>query len=230
MISIFNDFLSLFFPNVCLGCGNGLAKGENVICTFCDYHLPQTGYHLQEDNPVEKHFWGRVQIEHAASLYYFNKATKVQRLLHHLKYKGKREVGLKLGNIYGHHLKESPFYETIDIIIPVPLHFKRQRMRTFNQSELFAEGLSESMQVPWERNILKREVITETQTRKSRLERWQNVKAAFTLCDPEAINGKHILLVDDVITTGATLEACSHALLEAESVKVSIATIAVAQI
>lgn len=226
---ILKDFVYLFFPNVCLGCGNGLAKEEGVICTFCEFNLPQTGFHLEENNIVEKHFWGRIKINHATAMYYFDKATRVQRLIHQLKYQGRKEVGNKLGVIYGNYLKESLFYKDVDMIIPVPLHRNKKHTRTYNQSDTFAEGLSKSMGIPWDGNILSRVKYTESQTRKTRLERWENVSTAFHLNDPEEIQDKHILLVDDVITTGATLEACAHVLFQARNVRVSIATIAVAQ-
>lgn len=223
-----NDFVGLLYPNHCEACEQPLGKGEDIICLFCQYELPQTEYHKQKENPIEKLFWGRVEIEHAAGMYFFHGKTKVQHLLHKLKYQGKKEVGHKLGRVYGEMMKDSGFANDVDIIAPVPLHEKKKRKRGYNQSDFFAMGLSESLVVDWSPKILRRNVYTETQTGKTRFERWGNVDDVFSLADEKAAQNRHVLLVDDVITTGATLEACAHALLQASGARVSIATIAVA--
>ncbi|HXH18090.1 MAG TPA: ComF family protein [Chitinophagales bacterium] len=222
-----NDFAGLLFPNHCQACQQPLGKGEDILCLFCQYELPQTDYHRQKENPVEKLFWGRVEIQRAAGLYFFHGKTKVQHLLHQLKYHGKKEIAHKLGRMYGGLLKESDFADDIDLIVPVPLHEKKKRKRGYNQSDFFAMGLSESLGIDWSAKILRRNVFTETQTGKTRFERWGNVGEVFKLREAKDIAGKHVLLVDDVITTGATLEACAHSLLQAEGTRVSIATIAV---
>jgi len=224
----FNDFVGLLFPNHCEACEQPLGKGEDIICLFCLYELPQTGYHKEPENPVEKLFWGRVEVARAASLYFFHGKTRVQHLLHKLKYHGKKEIGHKLGRIYGETLKESDFASGIELIAPVPLHEKKKRKRGYNQSDFFAMGLSESLGIEWSPEILSRTIYTETQTGKTKFERWGNVGEVFELKDKGNVAGRHVLLVDDVITTGATLEACTHALLQSPGVKVSIATIAVA--
>jgi len=223
-----NDFISLIFPHLCVSCGKSLYKNEYSICTYCAYYLPKTNFHLDKDNPIAKIFWGRVPIFSAAAFYGFNKGGKVQHLIHQLKYKGQQHIGVSVGKLYGYELKYCNDFNTINTIIPVPLHPKRQKKRGFNQSDCFAQGLSESMNVEADLKILYRAVESETQTKKSRFSRWQNVESIFQLHDAVVLENKHILLVDDVITTGATLEACAHTLLQVPGVKVSIVTMAYA--
>ena len=226
--NLWNDFVSLFFPLICLSCGKNLFKHENCICTHCLYHLPKTGFHLINDNPVAKIFWGRVNIQAAASFYTFSKGGKVQQLVHQLKYKGRQDVGVTLGKLYGFELLNAPCFNSIDLIIPVPLYKKRQRKRGYNQSACFAEGLAKTMSREINLTSLFRCASSESQTKKSRFIRWKNVEDLFYLKNEEQLKHKHILLVDDVITTGATLEACAQTLLKIEGVKLSIATIAYA--
>jgi ComF family protein len=223
---IFTDFVRLFYPNLCMVCHNDLAEGESVICTSCLYHIPKTKYWLDVDNPVAKIFWGRVFVQNACSFFFFSKGSKYRKLLHHLKYSGKREVGVVLGKEFGNELKKVDLYNTIDFIVPVPLHPKRLKQRGYNQAEEIAKGLNESMGIPLSTKNLVRSEYTETQTRKTRTERVQNVSKAFRLNSPQDFNGKHILIIDDIVTTGATLEECAAIVLEAENSKVSIATLA----
>lgn len=227
-MSLIHDFLSLFFPNYCCACNTSLGRNERVICTSCLDKLPQTHFHLYAENPIAKLFWGKVQLHAAAALYYFHKGNKVQHLVHQLKYKGKKEVGIYLGEIYGKILAQNPSFSMVDIIIPVPLHQKKLKKRGYNQSEMFGIGLSKGMQKPMKTDVLYRTSFTETQTKKSREERWKNVETVFAVHQAEAYAGKHFLLVDDVITTGATMEACIHALEAVPNVKISIAAIAAA--
>ncbi len=225
---MFNDFIALIFPHICVSCGKSLYKNEHSICTYCAYYLPKTNFHLENDNPIAKIFWGRVPVFSAAAYYGFNKGGKVQHLIHQLKYKGQKHIGVSVGKLYGYELKYCEDFNSVDTIIPVPLHPKRQRKRGYNQSDCFAEGLAESMNVEADYKTLYRAVESETQTKKSRFNRWQNVESIFQLRNPEKIEGKHILLVDDVITTGATLEACANTLLQVSGVKVSIVAMAYA--
>ncbi|MBL0328160.1 MAG: ComF family protein [Bacteroidetes bacterium] len=223
-----NDFISLIFPQVCASCGNSLYKNEQTLCTYCVYHLPKTNFHLNNDNPVAKIFWGRVDIQSAAAFYGFNKGGRVQHIIHQLKYKGRKEVGFAVGKLYGYELKMCDSFKTVDTIIPVPLHSKKIKKRGYNQSEAFAEGLSVSMGVPANVKTLFRAYESETQTKKSRFSRWQNVESIFQLKDIKSLEGKHVLLVDDVVTTGATLEACAQTLQQIPGIKISVATIAYA--
>lgn len=223
-----HDFIALIFPNVCAACGKSLFRKEHSICTLCAYQLPRTNFHKDNDNPIAKIFWGRINIHSAGAFYSFGKGGKVQQLVHQLKYKGQKEIGVSLGKLYGFDLRKSGNFETVDTIIPVPLHAKRKRQRGYNQSEFFATGLSESMKVVTDFKTLFRALESDTQTKRSRFSRWKNVESVFQLRNSKKLEGKHILLVDDVITTGATLEACAQVLLRVPGVKVSVATIAYA--
>jgi ComF family protein len=224
------DLVSLVFPTVCSACGRALYRNEHCICTRCHYQLPQTHYHLHPINPVARLFWGRVPLRSAAAYYSFSKGGSVQQLVHQLKYRGRKEIGITIGRFYGADLRENPLYRSVNTIIPVPLHEKKLQKRGYNQSDLFARGLADSLDIPCDAKNLARVRASETQTRRSRFERWKNVEDGFAVCDKARLEGKHILLVDDVVTTGATLEACAQALLEVPGASVSIATIAYAAI
>ena len=220
-----DDFLSLLFPRLCHACGNHLLRNERVICTACYISIPRTGYHLMPDNPVAQLFWGRCYIEKAAAFSFYSKGSRIRKLIHRLKYSGVKEIGHELGRIYAVTLLDSGFARGMDLIIPVPLHPVRRRMRGFNQSECIAAGVSEVTSLAVNDKVLRRIVISSTQTNKSRFERWTNVEGIFSVEDREAVMGKHVLLVDDVITTGSTIEACAHELLKVEGVKVSVIAI-----
>ena len=222
-----NALSGLFYPNLCLACSRNLPPSSSFLCVSCAYKLPKTDFHLHRDNPLTERFWGRVQLQAGTACYHFSKSGRTQQLLHRLKYEGKKEVGIEIGKIHGSVLREAPLFQGVDMIVPVPLHPKKQRRRGYNQSALYARGLSERLGVPWQ-EALKRNAYTDSQTRKSRMERFANVEKVFELPDASAVQGKHLLLVDDVITTGATLEACAHRLLAAPGTRVSIATIAIA--
>lgn len=223
----FDDFLNLFFPRLCAGCSVTLFRNENLICTRCLYHLPRTGYHRWRNNPVEVLFWGRVQIVYGTAGFFFQKKGHFQHMIHAMKYQGLKELGKELGKLMGYDLANSVFSET-DLIIPVPLHPSKLKKRGYNQSEWIALGLGEALHKPVYRDILVRVIANETQTRKSRFDRWKNVENIFRISKPWLIQGKHILLADDVITTGATLESCAHEILKIPDTKVSVATLAVA--
>jgi ComF family protein len=225
-----NDFISLIFPNVCEACGNSLLKQEDVICTFCTYNLPKTNFHSSKINPISLLFIGRTDLHAASAFYSFTKEGKVQQLLHQLKYNGKTHIGYFIGKQYGMELKACEDFNSINTIIPVPLHPKKLKKRGYNQSEYFAKGLAESLNVGTNFEALVRVVATESQTKKSRYERWENVELVFQLQETAVLEGKHILLVDDVITTGATLEACAQALHQIKDVKISVAAIAYANL
>ena len=227
-MDLFDDLVALFYPRLCAGCNTSLVKGEEVLCLNCLADLPRTNYHLNKENPVFQQFIGRVRIELATSFCRFDKGGRLQHLLHQLKYKGNREVGRKMGMLLGYDLIQNSLYGNIDVIIPVPLHPKKEKKRGFNQSVEICKGLSESMNRPVILGNLIRVVHTASQTRKGRFERWENVSGIFSVKNGALLAGKHLLLVDDVVTTGATLEACCVPLLEISGVKVSIATLATA--
>ncbi len=230
MVSWISDLINLFFPEVCAACNNALFRGELTLCTQCHYHLPKTNFHLQPGNPVEKQFWGKVPVHSATALYYFNKGERVQHLIHRLKYKGEKEVGAMAGRILGQDLKSSDSFSTVDMIVPVPLHSSKLRIRGFNQSDFLAAGLAESMKTIACANFLIRRKATATQTRKNRFSRFENVDKVFVLNPDYPAHPHHFLLVDDVITTGSTLTSCAETLLEIPGAKVSIATIAYARL
>jgi len=225
-----DDFISLLFPRLCYACGNYLLRNESLICTECYVVIPRTNYHNEPNNPVAQLFWGRCMIEKAAAFSYYNKGSRIRKLIHNMKYKGIREIGYELGKIYGSALKSSGFMNDIDMIIPVPLHPSKKRIRGFNQSESICTGIGEAASLQVEIQSLIRVLVSPTQTNKSRYERWTNVEGIFKVVDPGIIKGMHILLVDDVITTGSTIESCASELLKIENVKVSVVALAYAAI
>lgn len=228
MIRLLQDIINLFFPRLCQACGDALAPADEEICLHCMFLLPYTNFHLTTDNAMEQSLWGRIQVEGAAAFLYFNKGSRVQHMIHRFKYKGRHQIGTFLGRIYGYKLASQSPYNTVDMIIPVPLFKKKQLKRGYNQSEVFAKGLSIALGVPVETNLLFRIRESESQTRKTRAERWDNVKEIFTVTHPEQLEGKHILLVDDVFTTGATIEACASTLMKDSNIRISVITIAYA--
>ncbi|MDA3954624.1 MAG: ComF family protein [Bacteroidales bacterium] len=222
-----NDFFNLFFPDICIVCNSHLVNQEDLICTKCLYNLPKTHYHKEIENPVSQMFWGRTKLEYATGFFTFNKDSKYQTMMHKFKYHGNKEIGYVLGKSFGNQLRNS-FFNQVDVIIPVPLHKSKLKKRGYNQSEWIAKGLSETLLKPLDIKSFIRSVATETQTRKSRFERWENVENIFKITNEKFLKGKHILLVDDVVTTGSTLEACANVILEIKDTKVSIAALAVA--
>jgi ComF family protein len=224
-----NDVIGLLFPELCNGCGTHLYYSEKEICTKCLYDLPFTDDDLFKENKVAKQLWGRLPCSAAMAMLYFKKGTKVQNLIHSLKYKDKTALGVKLGNILGERLKLSEFYTGIDLIIPVPLHPKKERTRGYNQSKYIADGIAEVLNVTVSDAYLSRKIATSSQTKKSRYNRYENMQEVFQISHAEELTALHILLVDDVITTGATLEACGNTLLTANPSKLSIATVAFAE-
>lgn len=223
------DFFSLIYPVNCPACGKAIAKGETLLCTICRYELPETGYHKVSQNPVVRKFYGRIKFEFAFSYLHFHKSGIVQVILHQFKYRNQPEIGEKLGEWFALDLLDSFSPVPWDVIIPIPLHRSKEKKRGYNQSNYFAAGLSGILDIPWSGKAVIRTTKSETQTHKSKMERWKNVKDIFQASDALLINDKHILLVDDVITTGATLESCGQMLLDAGAAKVSVATLATAR-
>ena len=224
----FIDLLNLIYPNLCLVCGENLLKSEQHLCLNCLHNIPKTNYHLLTDNPVEKRFWGKVPIYRATAFFFFRKGSPFQKLLHSLKYKGNKEIGFILGKYAGLDLLDSLDFASVDLIIPVPLHPKKYKIRGYNQSEWIGMGLSEILKVPQNTTALCRIYENVTQTKKSVFERYENTEGIFELCDKDVLIGKHILLVDDVLTTGSTVEACMRTLIGIENIKVSVFTLGVA--
>ena len=220
-------FFHLLYPHNCIGCGSDVISDENFLCLKCINDLPYTHYESHAGNPVEKKFWGRIPVTAAMSEFYFSKKSIVQNFIHELKYNGNKDAAHYFGNIMGKSLLENNRFN-IDVIVPLPLFEKKEKMRGYNQAEILCNGISEILNKPVIRKNVIRKVSTETQTKKGRIERWKNIEGKFLLKDPIDIKNKHLLLVDDVVTTGATLEACGNELLTVENVKLSIATLCIA--
>ena len=212
---------------MCFGCNARLYRGENLLCTLCRNQLPLTEYNFNEENAVDRIFYGRIPVEKAASFLFYSEKGVVKNLIHHLKYRNQPQLGTFLGQWWGEQLSENGLGEKIDCVVPVPLHPSKQRRRGYNQVTPFAVCLADKLQVPYLETALVKTANSKTQTRKDRWFRWQSSKELYQLSNPILVEFKRVLLVDDVITTGATLEACSRALLKAEGTSVYIATMAV---
>jgi ComF family protein len=225
-LSPFYHLLRLFFPHICAGCGADGIPQNAQLCLTCLHELPFTQFHWHANNPVEKIFWGRLPIVAASSLCFFTKDTVVQRLLHQLKYKGHQEIGVFLGGLLGQQLKESHRFSTVEALVPLPLFAKREKQRGYNQALAICTGLATILQCPIVTDAVVRLQTTETQTQKSRVQRWENMQDRFRLNNHFNLENKHVLLVDDVVTTGASLEACGQALLGIQQCRLSIATLA----
>jgi ComF family protein len=219
-----DSFLHLLFPHICDGCGSDILDKESTLCIRCMEAMPETNFELHADNPVEKKFWGRLPIQQATAQYYFTSESLMQRLMHQFKYKRNKNLGNQLGRMMGESVKRSGRF-VVDALVPLPLFPAKEKRRGYNQATILCEGIAESLQVPVLKDVVIRSQHTDTQTKKGRIERWQNMEGKFILTRPEAIKNSNLLLVDDVVTTGATLEACGAELLKAENVKLSIAAL-----
>jgi len=226
--NIIQSTLHLFYPHICTGCGSDLLQQHNLLCLKCIHNLPHTHFADLPNNPVEKYFWGRLPVTAAYSQFYFSKEFLIQHLIHQLKYQGNTEIGFYLGEMMGKTMLHSNRFKTIDALIPLPLYADKEHKRGYNQSTVICNGISAVMNIPVLKDAVIRQHATETQTRKQRTERWDNVKQSFTIAKKNELVGKHLLLVDDVITTGATLEACGQVILETDNVQLSFATLAYA--
>lgn len=228
--TLLTEFADLLFPSLCLGCSEAMGENESILCTSCRIKLPETKQHL---NPDDEHllnkFAGKVPIRFVASYVYFNKGGIAQKLIHNIKYKGQKEAAKQIAEWYGHQLRaECNRLKEIELVLGVPLHKSRMQQRGYNQADWIAEGIADVFIIPARTDILVRNEFNSSQTNKNRLERWENVKTVFAVVKPEAVINKNILLVDDVLTTGATLEACAIELFKAGCNSVSVLTLAVA--
>lgn len=223
----FQDFLSIIYPHNCAACGADVLGKRHLLCWNCLKSLPLTGFETQPTNLVSQLFVGRMPVEMASALLFFSKDSKVQHLIHQVKYKGKKDLGHYLGTLMGHAILQAHWGE-LDFIVPVPLNKKKAAKRGFNQAKILADGISEVMQKPVAEVALVRSKFTETQTHKNRMSRWQNVEDVFELGDTKGFENKRVLLVDDVVTTGATLEACGQKLLQINGLRLKVAALAYA--
>jgi ComF family protein len=225
--NIFSDLFNLFYPDICLACSQKLLKGETILCFRCESSLPQTGHYTNPENNLVKRFWGRVPVQSAAAFLQFNKQGVVQHLLHQLKYRRRKDAGEYIGKMFGYKLLEqNSIIQKPDLIVPVPLHWKKLKSRGYNQTDPFAQGLAQALNVPWSANALQRHRENISQTKKSRFDRYSNVHGIFSVTNPQQLQNKHILLVDDVVTTGATSESCLQTILTVPGTTVSFAVIA----
>lgn len=220
-----DSFVHLLFPHVCNGCGNDILSERSELCMRCIAEMPETNFHAYANNPVEKIFWGRLPLVSGTAQYYFTKESLMQHLMHELKYKGNKALGKQLGRMMGDDLTQTDRFTSIDALIPLPLFPAKEKRRGYNQATILCEGMAEVMKIEVLKDVIVRRRHTDTQTKKGRIERWQNMEGKFELIKPADICHKHILLVDDVVTTGATLEACGHELINADEVRLSIATL-----
>ena len=227
--TILSPLVHFFYPHNCIGCGSDIIEKENFLCLECINDLPHTGFATHANNPVEKIFWGRIPVTFGMSEFYFSKDSIIQNCIHEFKYRGNKKLGLYLGKIIGKTMLNSNRFSNIDFLIPLPLFNEKEFKRGFNQSSILCSGIKEVMNIPViTKNVIRR-IHTETQTKKGRIQRWENVEKSFSVIEPEMLKGKHILLVDDVITTGATIEACGREILKTEGIQLSVASLAISK-
>lgn len=224
--NIANDFLHLIYPHVCLGCGSDVLETEEIICSECFANLPVTNYFNYEDNPVQQRFAGRLMVQHAGSTFHFTTKSVMQNIVFAVKYRGNRDAGIFLGKQTGRALLETEWYKDIDVIVPLPLNKRKLQQRGYNQAELIANGIASVIGKPVLDNVAMRKVYTKTQTHKDRIGRWQSMQYVFMVNDAAALHNKHVLLVDDIVTTGATLEACGQHIATLPGTRLSLATAA----
>jgi ComF family protein len=227
-MTLINDFLSLIYPRHCEACVNSLFKHETFICNHCKLNLPKSNYHKNTENELSQTFAGRIPLQNSLCFYLFEKSGKVQKILHAIKYQNQKELALFIGDLYAKDLEKEESINNFDVIVPIPLHRKKLKARGFNQSEWFAKGLAGGLKKPLDTVSFERTQETSTQTKKKKYQRWENVEGIFNLKDKQVFVNKHVLLVDDVITTGATIEAAWMALKDIEGIKLSVASIAFA--
>lgn len=229
MITWIQSFIHLLFPHQCTVCNRPLSHAEKCLCTVCSINMPRTNYHLQKDNLIEKQFWGQIPIERATALFYYQKGSNYCNIIHDLKYKGRKQIGRIMGHYIAGEIQESGFFDNIDIIVPVPLHPKRFKKRGYNQSEWIAKGIADITHIPVNNYTITRKTYTDSQTSQTVFERRENAKDTFNIHRPEQFAGKHILLVDDVLTTGATVMACASVFSHIEGIRFSVLALGVSR-
>ncbi len=226
--SYINNFSHLLYPHNCEGCGTDVLNDDSYLCAKCMHDMPVTGFVANADNPVEQSFYGRLKVEAAASGFYFHKDGLVQHLVTLLKYKNNQEMGIYLGKLIGNQLSTINRFDDVDVLVPLPLNNRKEAKRGYNQSTLICEGISQTWSKPICTDAVERTIFTQSQTNKTRIDRWQNMEGVFALANADSIASKHVLLIDDIMTTGATLEACGYEILQAPNTKLSIITVAFA--
>jgi ComF family protein len=225
-----SGLLHLVYPRLCVACNYDLPTPHDCFCLKCRLKLQSSDMYRVAENEFTQRFWGRLPLQAGAAHYYFTRKSAIQKAMHALKYKNKPDIGLQLGRQFGKLLAASPFFQHIDVIVPVPLHPVKERLRGYNQSMMFAQGIADTMYLPVAPNALTRNKDTQTQTHKKRLDRFENMRSMFVVRQTQTLQGKHVLLVDDILTTGATLEMCGQAILQVPGTQLSMATIAIAMI
>ncbi|MCM2301420.1 MAG: ComF family protein [Flavobacteriaceae bacterium] len=225
-MNFLKELLNVFFPDLCLICDNNLTFNEETLCTFCRVDLPFTNFSSESNNVAERTFYGRIKLEAVTSLLFYRKKGKTQQLIHQLKYKNQQKIGALTALMLAEELKNNPRFNDLDGVIIVPMHPKKERKRGYNQVTVFGKTLAKELKIPFIENILVKTSATTSQTFKSRLQRFQDFEGKFHLNNLTSLENKHILLVDDVITTGATIESCAIELFKTKNIKISIATIA----
>ncbi|NND15081.1 MAG: ComF family protein [Eudoraea sp.] len=226
MSKILNDVNNILFPQLCFGCNARLYRGEKVLCTICRDQIPLTEHNFETENAVDRIFYGRINIQKAAAFLYFEEKGIVKNLIHHLKYKGQEQIGIFLGDWFGSQLKSQDPTLKIDLVIPVPLHRRKQKKRGYNQVSKFAERLAFHLNAEYNDTLLEKRAQTKTQTTKDRWLRYSDQQGQSVAEDPMELHNKAVLLVDDVITTGATMESCGKELNQAENVRLYLAAMA----
>lgn len=226
LTNITSSIAHLLFPHNCLGCATDMLNASDLLCSRCTTELPSTHYFKTANNPIEKTFYGRLKVENAAAAFYFSKHSLIQHLLQQMKYKGNKDAGILLGKLLGYELLKHNRFNDVELLVPLPLNAKKEFKRGYNQSMLICEGIANVWQKPIQKDAVIRTIFTETQTNKSRINRWENMDGVFAIANENALANKHILLVDDVITSGATLEACGSQILKVANTKLSIACVA----
>ncbi len=224
--SVLQDASRLLLPHLCMGCGSDALERSSIVCAKCLLKLPSTNHFVQPKNEVYEKFAGRIQIEQAASMYYFTKQSLLQHLMKQLKYHRHAQTGLILGAMLGHQLSNAPQFDDVSVIIPLPLNEQKLHQRGYNQAALIAQGITEVWPKPYNDTALSRSIFTQTQTKKNRISRFENMEDVFVVNDSAALKGQHVLLIDDIVTTGATLEACGLQMLTVSDIKISFATVA----